>query len=78
LEAWAWGCSFVSTTGDSAPYKRIVVLHIAIIIGGIGVMALGQPLTMLVVLVLLKLGVDVVLHLREHRSAVGPGVASAG
>jgi Family of unknown function (DUF6498) len=62
----------------SAPYKRIVVLHIAIIIGGIGVMALGQPLTMLVVLVLLKLGVDVVLHLREHRSAVGPGVASAG
>jgi len=51
-----------------APYGRIVVLHFAVIIGGFGVMALGQPVAMLVVLVLLKLGVDVRLHLREHRS----------
>lgn len=51
----------------SAPYGRIVVLHIAIILGGIAVMALGQPLAMLLILVLLKLGVDVTLHLREHR-----------
>ncbi len=50
-----------------APYGRIVVLHIAIIFGGFAVMALGQPLLMLVVLVLLKLGLDIKLHLREHR-----------
>jgi hypothetical protein len=50
-----------------APYGRIVVLHIAIILGGIGTMALGQPLALLVVLVLLKLGLDIKLHLREHR-----------
>lgn len=50
-----------------APYGRIVVLHVAIIVGGIGVMALGQPLYLLVVLVLLKLAMDVTLHLREHR-----------
>lgn len=50
-----------------APYGRIVVLHVAVIIGGIGVAALGEPLAMLVVLVLLKLAVDIALHLREHR-----------
>lgn len=50
-----------------APYGRIVILHIAIIAGGFAVMALGQPLYMLVVLVLMKTGVDVVLHQREHR-----------
>ncbi|TXS95534.1 hypothetical protein FV139_06530 [Parahaliea maris] len=51
----------------SAPYGRIVILHIAVIIGGIAVAALGEPLAMLVVLVLLKLAVDIALHLREHR-----------
>jgi len=51
----------------SAPYGRIAVLHIAIIIGGMGVMALGQPIAMLAVLVILKLILDIGLHLREHR-----------
>lgn len=49
-----------------APYGRIVILHVAIIIGGIGVMAMGQPVAMLVILVLLKLGLDIKLHQREH------------
>ncbi len=50
-----------------APYGRIVVLHIAIILGGFAVMALGQPLGMLLVLIALKLGLDIHMHLREHR-----------
>ena len=50
-----------------APYGRVVVLHVAIIFGGMAVMALGQPVFMLMVLVLLKLGMDVGLHLRQHR-----------
>lgn len=50
-----------------APYGRIVVLHVAIILGGFAVMALGQPVFMLMVLILLKLGMDVALHLRQHR-----------
>jgi len=52
----------------TAPYGRIVLLHIAILLGGFAVMSLGQPVAMLAVLVLLKLGLDVGLHLREHRA----------
>ncbi|MEZ5558137.1 MAG: DUF6498-containing protein [Pseudomonadales bacterium] len=52
-----------------APYKRIVVLHVAILFGGFGVMALGSPLPLLVLLVGLKLMLDVWLHLREHRTS---------
>ena len=51
----------------AAPYSRIFLLHIAIIFGGIATMAMGQPLAMLVILVLLKSGLDIKLHLREHR-----------
>lgn len=52
-----------------APYGRILVLHVAIILGGFAVMALGEPVALLVVLVLLKLGLDIKLHLREHGAA---------
>jgi hypothetical protein len=52
-----------------APYGRIAVLHVAIIAGGFAVMALGQPLALLIALVILKLGLDITLHLREHRRA---------
>ena len=51
-----------------APYKRIVVLHVAIILGAFGVAALGSPLPLLVLLVGLKLGLDLVLHNREHQA----------
>jgi hypothetical protein len=53
----------------ASPYGRIVVLHIAIIFGGIAVQAMGEPVAMLVVLVLLKLGLDIKLHLRQHGGA---------
>ena len=53
----------------TAPYKRIVVLHLAIIAGGFGVAALGSPMPLLVLLVALKLGLDLWLHDREHRGA---------
>lgn len=52
----------------AAPYGRIMILHVAILLGGFAVMALGQPVAMLAVLVLLKLALDVALHLREHRA----------
>ncbi|MEZ5570125.1 MAG: DUF6498-containing protein [Halioglobus sp.] len=52
----------------SAPYGRIVVLHVAILLGGFAVLAMGQPVILLLVLVLLKTALDVRLHVREHRA----------
>ncbi|MGB7930858.1 MAG: DUF6498-containing protein [Gammaproteobacteria bacterium] len=52
----------------NAPYRRIAVLHIAIIAGGFLVVQLGSPLGLLVALVALKIGMDVMLHNRSHAS----------
>lgn len=41
------------------PYPRIVVLHLTIIFGGFGVMALGGAMPALVLLTVLKIAVDV-------------------
>lgn len=51
----------------TAPYKRIVVLHIAIIAGGFLVMQLGSPIGLLIALVALKIAMDIMLHRRSHR-----------
>jgi hypothetical protein len=51
----------------TAPYKRIVVLHIAIIAGGFLVMSLGSPVGLLIALVALKIAMDIMLHRRSHR-----------
>lgn len=48
------------------PYKRIVLLHIAIIAGGVPIMIIGSPTPLLCILVLLKVGMDICFHLREH------------
>jgi len=51
----------------SKPYGRVVVLHLTILFGGFGVQALGSPLWALLLLVVLKTGIDLGAHLREHR-----------
>ena len=48
------------------PYGRVVVLHVAIIVGGFGVALLGSPLWALVLLVVLKTALDYRAHLKEH------------
>ncbi|MEO0436258.1 MAG: DUF6498-containing protein [Pseudomonadota bacterium] len=50
----------------ASPYKRIIVLHVAVMAGGFAASALGQPQLMLLALVLLKIIVDIKLHLKEH------------
>ncbi len=49
------------------PYRRVVVLHVVILFGGFAVLALGEPIAALLLLVLLKTGIDWAAHLREHR-----------
>ena len=56
----------------AAPYGRIVILHVAILAGGIFVQKWGSPWPLLVVLVLLKTGLDVVLHRRSHSAPSTP------
>jgi hypothetical protein len=52
----------------TAPYRRVVILHLTILGGGFLVTWLGQPLAALVLLVVLKIVIDVVTHQKEHRS----------
>jgi hypothetical protein len=49
------------------PYKRIAILHVAIIAGGMPVMVLGSPVPLLCILVLLKICLDIHLHMKSHR-----------
>lgn len=49
------------------PYRRVVILHLAIILGGIAVLALGSPLWALLILLAIKIALDVHAHLKEHR-----------
>ncbi len=49
------------------PYGRLVVLHVTIIIGAMAISITGAAIAALVVLVLLKIGLDIGLHLAEHR-----------
>ncbi len=51
------------------PYRRIVLLHVAIIAGGMPVMMLGSPIPLLFILVGLKIGLDIWLHTKEHSAA---------
>lgn len=50
----------------SAPYKRLAILHVTIIAGGMGIETLGSPMPLLVLLVLLKIAIDLRAHLQEH------------
>lgn len=49
-----------------APYGRIVVMHLTILIGGFVAMAAGQPLWALVLLTVMKTAGDLRAHRRSH------------
>jgi hypothetical protein len=59
-----------------APYGRLVVLHITIIFGAILIGMTGAPAAAIVVLVLLKIALDLGLHLAEHRNTPAGATAS--
>jgi hypothetical protein len=54
------------------PYVRIMVMHGAIILGGVCIMLLRSPIPLLIILVLVKIVIDVQLHLRSHRPPETP------
>lgn len=60
------------------PYARIVVLHLAIIFGAFAIVALGNPVFLLVILIVGKTLLDLALHLREHREDPPQGDPTEG
>jgi hypothetical protein len=55
-----------------APYGRLVVLHITIILGGMAIAATGAPAAAVAILVVLKIVMDLGFHLAEHRRQSTP------
>lgn len=53
------------------PYGRIIVLHVAIIIGAALIQWLGSPVMMLVALIAAKIAMDLRLHLSERQKLSG-------
>lgn len=53
------------------PYGRIIVLHVAVIFGAALIQWLGSPVMMLLVLIVVKIAMDLRLHLSERRKFSG-------
>ena len=49
-----------------APYRRVFVLHLTVVLGASLVVSFGGPVVLVALLVALKTGFDVLAHLREH------------
>ena len=59
-----------------APYKRVAILHVAVILGAFLVIRLGSPIGLLLALVALKTGMDIILHIRAHKDRQSASSAS--
>ncbi|MDF1741513.1 MAG: DUF6498-containing protein [Verrucomicrobiales bacterium] len=58
----------------AAPYPRMLALHVAIVFGGFAIQALGQPVFLLIILVVAKTIADWKLHLKAHEKAADPAI----
>lgn len=59
-----------------APYKRVAILHVAVILGAFLVIRLGTPIGLLLALVALKTGMDIILHIRAHKDRLSASSTS--
>jgi len=50
------------------PYKRVVIMHLTIVIGGIITISLSSYLGLVIPLIILKTLLDLIFHLKEHNS----------
>ena len=69
---WLIGGEHLTSTvmaETKAPYTRVLILHMTIILGAFGAALLGARTAALVVLVVLKTAVDLGAHLAERRRA---------
>ena len=71
MENYIMGREYKATTLKklmNQPYRRIVVMHIAILAGGFFVLMLDSPMPLLIILVLLKIFFDLHLHSKSHKT----------
>ena len=55
------------------PYRRMFITHIALLLGGFFLVEKGEPLAGLILLIVLKIGLDLVFHRREHARLAAAG-----
>lgn len=55
------------------PYRRMVITHVALILGGFFLIENGQPLAGLIILILMKVALDITFHQKEHRKLDAAG-----
>ncbi len=55
------------------PYRRMVITHVALILGGFFLIENGQPLAGLIILILMKVALDITFHQKEHRKLGAAG-----
>ena len=55
-----------------APYSRLLVLHMTIILAAVAIGTTGAQSAAVAILVLIKIAIDIGLHLAEHRRAATP------
>lgn len=55
-----------------APYGRLLVLHMTIILGAVAIGTTGAQSAAVAILVAIKIAIDLALHLAEHRRAASP------
>ena len=56
-----------------APYRRVTLMQVTLILGGWLVMALNDPMPALVLLIVLKVAADLYAHRGERRTGTKPG-----
>ena len=53
-----------------APYARIIIMHVVVIVGGFLIMVLKLPAMMVLLLIALKIGTDITMHIRSHKKLI--------
>jgi len=80
LLAWRRDPAFLSAPlmqQMNAPYPRLVLLHVTLLVGGFAVVALGQPVWALVLLVAMKTAMDLGFGEAGRRKAARAAAAGA-
>jgi hypothetical protein len=61
-----------------APYGRLLILHVTIILGAFAIALTGAPEAAIAILVVVKTALDLALHLAERRRATTPVLNAPG